>query len=383
MQKLFQCRSQESFLDTICHCIEAITPVKQVELWVRDIPFSGYKSVGQPSLNRVFLNTEQMNTLQQHQLLWSNGNHILPSKDAQVDQGLVLAGLFINRTDLYGWLEITFERLHEAKEKNSELSEVINLAGFAYERLVLLSIVNLLTHHTQPEIQEQEDLLTAMSGYVSQLSHQLKNPMTSIRGYSDLLSSGFLGNITEQQSQSLETVIYNLDRVNEGILVPNSVFKLYANRLQKQKQEENIRDLATRVCDSFKRVSSRQQVRVKCDIEPDLNFATDRLYFEEALRGIIKGCMHFMEVNQSCKLQAVKNDLGLLITLSCRMDYFNNSDVIEDFDAEISELLLQGNFTETYALWKKSVLLWEFIGGKICSTKRVNHQMQIRLLLCD
>ena len=383
MHELFQCRTQESFLDTFEQYITQISPVKRVNLWVRDIPFASYKSVGQPTANQVLLELKQIEMLQQERMIWSTNRFLPTGVEGQLQDQPVVAGLYVNHNALYGWLELTFQDVRHAREKNSEITELMQVAGYAFERFVLLSILGMLTSHAEAEPLANSDLLTALSGYVSQLSHQLKNPMTSIRGYSDLLTSGFLGEITEQQSKSLETVIYNLDRVNEGILVPNSIFKLYANRLQKQKQPEQIQNLVLRVCEAFKRASARQQVQMVCDVPVDLTFETDRLYFEEALRGIVKTCLHFMESNQKCKIGASMGDCGLLVNIDCRVDFFKNIDVIDDFDSTISSLLIQGKYMEMYALWKKSLLLWEFLGGKICGVKLSAHSMQLKLLLCE
>jgi signal transduction histidine kinase len=53
----------------------------------------------------------------------------------------------------------------------------------------------------------------AKTEFVSQVSHELKNPMTSMRGYTDLLISGAVGPVTEAQKNFLQTIRANVNRM--------------------------------------------------------------------------------------------------------------------------------------------------------------------------
>lgn len=62
-------------------------------------------------------------------------------------------------------------------------------------------------------VQEIENANRAKTEFISFVSHELKNPMTSIRGYTDLLKSGQVGTITDMQAQFLSTIKANVDRM--------------------------------------------------------------------------------------------------------------------------------------------------------------------------
>jgi K+-sensing histidine kinase KdpD len=382
MHELFKCHSEDQFFREFRSSINSIVTVDYLQIWVKNIPFSSYRSINEPDRAGIELQDDLIRPLVEQTLLWKNGKNGTPLDQFSSEQNCLIAALFVNPDYLLGWFVIKFDDIELAKQKNVEITEMIKVAGYAYERHVLFSMMSLLTNPSkEKQNRPEEDLLTVMSGYVSQLSHQLKNPMTAIRGYSDLLTNGFLGEITPQQSRSLETVIYNLDRVNEGILVPNSIFKMYANRLQKQTQEENIGELIRQLCTMFSRTNQRTQVRMKCQVPTDTLFPTDRLFFEESFRGIIKTCMHFMEINQECLINATRKDNSLILVIHCRVDFLNPISCIDNFNHFISGTLERGNFTEMYALWKKSILLWEYIGGSIASAELNRNKLKLTLQL--
>ncbi|HSH03528.1 MAG TPA: GAF domain-containing sensor histidine kinase [Anaerolineae bacterium] len=61
--------------------------------------------------------------------------------------------------------------------------------------------------------EEAERANRAKSEFVSVASHELKNPMTSIAGYSDLLMTGVVGPLNEQQTNFLKTIRANVARM--------------------------------------------------------------------------------------------------------------------------------------------------------------------------
>ena len=384
MHKLFKCHSEDQFFKEFRESINQISPVDSLQIWVKNIPFTTYRSINEPDKAGIELQHDLVKPLVEDTIIWKNGKRGTALDEFSKEQNCLIAALFVNPNYFLGWYVIKFRDIEQAKKKHIEIMEMVKLAGYAYERLVLFSMMELLTNPSkEKQVQTDEDLLTVISGYVSQLSHQLKNPMTAIRGYSDLLTNGFLGDINPQQSKSLETVIYNLDRVNEGILVPNSIFKMYANRLQKQLQEENIAELVMHLCHMFSRTNQRTQVRMRCEVDQNVVFPTDRLFFEESFRGIIKTCMHFMEINQECLITGSRKENTLTMVINCRVDFMKPISCIDNFNSFISELLLNGNFTEMYALWKKSILLWEYIGGSIASAELNRNKLKLTLLLKD
>jgi signal transduction histidine kinase len=78
------------------------------------------------------------------------------------------------------------------------------------------------------EVQEANQ---AKSDFVSFVSHELKTPMTSIRGFSDLLASGVVGPINENQANFLNTIRSNVDRMATLVSDLTDISRIEAGRL--------------------------------------------------------------------------------------------------------------------------------------------------------
>ena len=70
------------------------------------------------------------------------------------------------------------------------------------------------------------------SEFVSFVAHELKNPLTSIKGYADVLLSGAVGQVSDMQRNFLTTIRSNADRMNTLISDLNDVTKLQTNNLR-------------------------------------------------------------------------------------------------------------------------------------------------------
>jgi signal transduction histidine kinase len=122
--------------------------------------------------------------------------------------------------------------------------------------------------------QEVKRANDAKSEFVSIVSHELKTPMTSLKGYTDLLVKGMAGPVNEMQAQFLGTIRANVDRMSTLVNDLLEVSRIETGRL---KLDLRPIDLATALEDTLRttraQIDERQQtleLSVPDDLPPVL-----------------------------------------------------------------------------------------------------------------
>lgn len=74
----------------------------------------------------------------------------------------------------------------------------------------------------------------ARSRFVSAVTHEIRVPMTSIKGYTDLLRQGVIGPVNEQQLDFLNTIRNNVDRMSTLVSNLSDISHIETGRLKLQ-----------------------------------------------------------------------------------------------------------------------------------------------------
>jgi signal transduction histidine kinase/putative methionine-R-sulfoxide reductase with GAF domain len=100
----------------------------------------------------------------------------------------------------------------------------------------------------------------AKSEFVSFVSHELKTPMTSIKGFTDLLAAQVVGPVNEAQSNFLSTIRSNVDRMATLVSDLADVSRIEAGRLQLDFNAVSLQEVVGEVVRSFRsQVESKEQ----------------------------------------------------------------------------------------------------------------------------
>lgn len=139
-----------------------------------------------------------------------------------------------------------------------------------------VSFVRLLVNHAAIAIEnaqlfEQVKWANqAKTVFMNTASHELKIPMTSIKGYAKLLKMGAGGELSEQQQEFLTVIMNNVDRMTGLVNDLLDVSRIEAGRIRLEIQDVQMRDVIEEVIQSVHNQIESKHLDLNLAIADDL-----------------------------------------------------------------------------------------------------------------
>jgi K+-sensing histidine kinase KdpD len=135
---------------------------------------------------------------------------------------------------------------------------------------------------------EVERANIAKSEFVSFVAHELKNPMTSIKGYTELLAGGAVGPISDMQANFLKTIRSNVERMSTLVSDLNDNSKIEAGRLRLEFKATDMEDLLDEVIRSTKRQLEDKKQEIELQVADKLPLVwADRTRVGQVLTNLV------------------------------------------------------------------------------------------------
>ncbi len=152
----------------------------------------------------------------------------------------------------------------------------------------------------------------AKTEFVSFVSHELKIPMTSIKGYADLLLSGSFGPINEVQTNFLGTIRSNVDRMARLVSDLTDISRIEAGRLHLESKAVSLEEVVTEVMQSTQAQIAEKQQSLILEIPKELPPVwADRNRLIQILTNLISNAYKYTPEKGCITVRArVMNDLN-------------------------------------------------------------------------
>ncbi len=175
------------------------------------------------------------------------------------------------------------------------------------------SFINRLADHAAIAISnaqlytEVQQANIAKSEFVSFVAHELKNPMTSIKGYAELLAAGAVGPISEMQANFLGTIRANIERMKTIVEDLNDNSKIEAGRLRLDFKAVDVPDVVENVIRSTRRQIEEKKQTIEVDVPQDLpKIWADRTRIEQILVNLVSNAHKYTPENGHILVKAEK-----------------------------------------------------------------------------
>ncbi|HEU4562826.1 MAG TPA: HAMP domain-containing sensor histidine kinase [Longimicrobium sp.] len=170
--------------------------------------------------------------------------------------------------------------------------------------------------HTMTEQLAELDRLKAE--FVSVASHEIKTPLSVIRGYVSLLADGIYGEVTDVQKKTLEAVSDQVDRLTRLVhrLLDISRFEAGGGRLELRRI--NVRDFLAELTDGFKVLAFQNGIDFTVNVADDtpVNIEGDADRLNEVLGNILSNAFKFTAREGRIALEARRDGAGMRVEVS-------------------------------------------------------------------
>ncbi len=174
---------------------------------------------------------------------------------------------------------------HTIEELNLGLEEKVRERAGAYER------ANRELEAANARLQEL-DLLK--SRFVSTASHELRTPMTSIKGYVRNMLDGLTGGLSQKQRQYLERVQYSADRLMRVINNLLDLSRIEAGAMQLQIRPVLVEDVVSEAVEELHGLAQEKNVGVTSECEsPAPVIRADRDKVQQILSNLLQNAIAF------------------------------------------------------------------------------------------
>lgn len=206
--------------------------------------------------------------------------------------------------------------------------------------------VRLIPHHSYESYDEFDfikDDLNKMAGelsksevlktdFISNVSHEIKTPVSVIMNYAKALDDDTLDketrkkylNILQDSCKSLSTLVTNILKLN----------KLENQKLNIEIERFNLSESISSCILRFEDIIERKDILLECDIEEDIYINSNESYLELVWNNLISNALKFTEKDGTVKVYLKKVDDEYIIKVSdtgCGIDEETGKHIFDKF----------------------------------------------------
>ena len=171
--------------------------------------------------------------------------------------------------------------------------------------------------------------------FVRNVSYQLRSPLTTILGYTQFLESGQVGELNEQQSgfvDSILTASNNLSKLIDDIL---DLAMIEARRLDLDISSVDLKEVVNDSINMMVSNAEDTEVEVVCELQPDLGtMMADERRLRQILFNLMTNAMRFTDSGGKITIEAHKQDDMVWLSVSdtgAGIEYDQQASVFDSF----------------------------------------------------
>lgn len=125
-------------------------------------------------------------------------------------------------------------------------------------------------------------------------SHELRTPMSSIKGYAQMLLKQSLGEITEEQKKALEVVLRNTNRLDHLIQDILDISRLQSGTMKFIPEQSDLGILVEEVVETMQSSADLKDIKINANIEDNLpELSIDQERIKQVIINLVNNAIKF------------------------------------------------------------------------------------------
>lgn len=216
-----------------------------------------------------------------------------------------------------GTLTIINRKFRSFSQEDLDLLDSIgSQIGGAVENARLYSESKKNLEKLQKAYEELQTLDKMKDEFMSNVSHELKTPLISIKGYGELLYDEKLGGRLDEQKKSLEAIIRNADRLTRLINSILFITRLQAGKIDFRIEPIEIEEIVQTCVEDLKNPMDRKRIIFEKEVSGVSRLRGDKDRFVEVISNLLDNAIKFTREGGKIAIKAWDELENVHITLS-------------------------------------------------------------------
>ncbi|MEK7306106.1 MAG: ATP-binding protein [Nitrospirota bacterium] len=144
------------------------------------------------------------------------------------------------------------------------------------------------------EISKEQKIVQMKSEFVSQVSHDLRTPLTVIKGYIDNMQDGITGDLTKKQKEYLSRISNNADKLTRLINDLLDTSRIESGRVKLKIGNLSINDLITNVIEDLMPIAAVGNLEIIAENPGEESWVRgDQEKLEQIVRNLLENAIKF------------------------------------------------------------------------------------------
>ena len=182
--------------------------------------------------------------------------------------------------------------------------------------------LEILTKNLEAANEKLKQLDKLKSEFLSFTSHQVKSPMTIVKGYATLIADGTLGETSKEVKETAEKIKNSADRMISLVNNLLDLRKIEEGKMDFSFEKINVVELVKKIVEEFKNLAKDKKLELSFELKaPELFAKIDTQKFSQVIQNLIDNAIKYTEkgwvkVSVDLATENLKINNYILITVS-------------------------------------------------------------------